>query len=332
MTNTENKNSKPLKIAGLGRYLPERIIPNSEIEANCDLEEGWCTRKLGISERRWIADENITHMCKQASEEAIKDAHLAKNDIDLIINASNSFDCVVPDQSLQIKKVLGIERENVECFSINCGCMSCLFALDLSSCLLLTDRYKNILVVSALVSSPGLNNKDPMLYSMMGDAAAAMVLTRSSETEKSCLYAARMETYSRATGVGGFSGKSGKKMLFSKNVFSEDFYFEFDSQTMQAEGVKYNRDFFSRLLPLKRNLIKVVIPNQASRLAIDMIKLMFPASRIIRIIDWSGNIGAVGYPMALYEAVKNKLLHRGDLTLLHGMGAGFSIYGILLKY
>jgi len=322
----------PLKIAGLGSYLPKRVVPSSEIEEKCSLESGWCKRKQGISERRWIVDETVSFMCGRAAEEAIKDAGMAARDIDLILNTSNSFDCVVPDQSIQVMNELKIHNSNVTCMSINCGCLSCLAALDIGASLLAAGRYRNILVLSCLVSSPGINYNDPVSCSMLGDAAVAMVLTRSPDTEKSCLHAARMETYSQATGVKGFTGKNGKKNLFSKDILFDDLSFEFDSQSMQTEGMKYNKNFLSKLLPVKRNQIKLIIPNQSTRIASDMMKLLFPSNKIMTVIDRFGNIGAAGHPMALYEAARNGVISRGDLVLLHGMGAGFSIYGILLTY
>jgi 3-oxoacyl-[acyl-carrier-protein] synthase-3 len=322
----------PLKIAGLGRYLPERIVSSREFEAEYSLEEGWCERKQGIVERRRINDESIALMAARAAAEAIKDAGLTVADIDLLLNASNSFDCVAPDQSIPIRRELKLANPRAASFSIYCGCLSCLAALDIGSSLLAAGKFQNILVVSALASSPGINREDPIGGSTLGDGAAAMVLTRAGAEEKSALHAARMETYSRAAGVKGFTGKSGRKRLFSKDILTEEFNFEFDSRTMQAEGVKYNKNFIARLLPVDRKAVKLVIPNQSTRIALDMMKLMFSPSKVMGIIDHLGNIGAAGHPMALYEAVKTGRLRRGDLTLLHGMGAGFSIYGVLITY
>lgn len=329
---TSIKYPLPLKIAGLGGYLPKRIVESSEIEAKCSLEPGWYKRKQGIAERRWIIDESVSFMCGRAAEEAIKDAGIDIKDIDLILNASNSFDYAVPDQSIQVMSELKIHNSDVMCMSINCGCLSCLAALDIGASLLAMERYRNILVVSCMVSSPGINYNDPISCGMLGDAAAAMVLTRSADSDKSCLHAARMETYSQAAGVKGFTGKTKKKTLFSKDALFDDLNFEFDSKSMQAEGMKYNKNFMSKLFPVKRNQIKLIIPNQSTRIASDMMKLMFPSSRIMTVIDHFGNIGAAGHPMALYEAARNGVISRGDLILLHGMGAGFSIYGILLTY
>jgi len=97
--------------------------------------------------------------------------------------------------------------------------------------------------------------------------------------------------------------------------------------------MKYNRKFLAKLWPTAgKDSISLVIPNQSSRLALDMMKFIFPPGKILGIIDRFGNTGAVGYPLALYEAIKEKKIQRGDMVLMTGMGAGFSIFGMVLTY
>ena len=66
----------PLRIIGLGRYLPERIVPSSELEKLCGLPAGWVVRRNGVRERRWVTDETSSFMGAQAALEALKEAGL----------------------------------------------------------------------------------------------------------------------------------------------------------------------------------------------------------------------------------------------------------------
>lgn len=322
----------PMKISGVGRYLPKRAVSSAELETKCGLPSGWCERKQGVRERRWIEDETISQMAAEAAREAVTDAGLTLSEIDLIFNASNSFDRVIPDQSVQIQQELGLGNSGIACLSANSGCLSFLVALDLSANLLAVGRFRNIVIVSALASSPGISFDNPVVCTMLGDGAAAVVVTKTPAGEPSMVHAARMETYSRAVDVSGFSGDAKRKTMFSKDVAAEDFSFEFDPQSMQAAGVKYNQNFMAKLWPANRELVKIVIPNQATRFTIDMMKFTFPAQKIMSVIDRFGNIGAVGYPMGIYEAVRDQRIGRGDVMVLHGMGAGFSVFGMVLTY
>lgn len=322
----------PMKIIGVGRYLPKRIIASSELEAKCDLPKGWCKRKQGINERRWIDDETVAFMASQAVYEAVMDAGISLKDIDLILNASNTYDRVIPDQSAQIQHELGLGNSGIPCISVNSGCLGSLVAMDMSASLLATGRYRNILIVSALVSSPGVSYDNPIVCTMLGDAAAAIIVTNTPDGESSGVHAVRMETYSKAADVSGFSGQTTHKSMFNKNIHSEDLVFEFNPQSMQSSGTKYNQNFISRLYPIDHNELTLVIPNQATRFAIDMMKLKFTPEKVKSVIDRFGNIGAVGYLMAIYEAIKDEQIERGDMILIHGMGAGFSILGMVLTY
>ncbi|HEY8465057.1 MAG TPA: 3-oxoacyl-[acyl-carrier-protein] synthase III C-terminal domain-containing protein, partial [Bacillota bacterium] len=216
--------------------------------------------------------------------------------------------------------------------SINCACLSFIAALDVSSNLIATGLYHKILIVSEVISSYGLRPDNPMVYTLLGDGAAAAVVTRTPEGEPSKVHAALMETYSTAADVSGFRNDSYYCTAFTKNLNPEDFNFDFDPQALQQAGLHYNQNFIDKLWPGGRDSFKLIIPNQSSRLPIDMMKLRYPAERVIGVVDRFGNLGAVGYMLALSEAVQTGRVQRGDLVLLHGMGPGFSIMGLVLTY
>lgn len=320
-----------MKIIGVGRYLPKRSVPSSEIEARCGLEPGWCERKQGVRERRWVEDETVSYMGAEAAREAVADAGIALTDIDLILNASHSFDRAVPEQGAQFQRELGLGDSGVSCMTINSGCLSFIMALNISASLLAIGRCRNILIVSVLISSPNLDFNNPLVCTMAGDAAAAVVVTRTQENETSGVHAMHMETYSQAADITGFSMDS---RVFSKHIRMKDFTFNYDPKAMQTTGMKYNQKFLAKLWPMSnKDAINLVIPNQTTRFTLDMFKFIFPPQKIVGIIDRFGNCGAVGYPMALYTTIKEQeRLKRGDMMLMTGMGAGFSLVGILLTY
>ena len=114
----------PTKIVGVGHYLPERVVPNSEIEARCGLPAGWVAARSGVRERRWVTDETNSYMAAQAALEAIADAGLTLNDIDLLINASGTQEQAIPDGGPLIQRQLGLATSGLPCFSIHATCLS----------------------------------------------------------------------------------------------------------------------------------------------------------------------------------------------------------------
>ncbi len=188
----------PLKILGVGRYLPERTVPSSEVEALCGLPAGWIERRSGVLERRWVtreSGETASHMGAQAAREAVAEAGLALTDLDLILNASGTPEQAIPDGGPLIQRQLGLGSSGIACLSVHATCLSFLAALDLSANLLATGRYRHILIVTAEIGSAGINVREPESASLMGDAAAAVVVSRTPPGEAACLQAARLETY-----------------------------------------------------------------------------------------------------------------------------------------
>jgi len=323
----------PLKILGLGRYLPKRVVSSSELEKRCGLPEGFCERKQGVRERRWVEDETLSFMGAQAANEAVANAGLTLAAIDLIIDASQGFEQAVPQGASLIQQQLGGAGLSIPGMSVTSACLGFLVALDVCASLLAVGRYRNILVVNAEIISAGLDANNPNVYTMMGDGAVATVVTRTPPDETSGIHALLMETYSEAVNVSSASRDNRRPTFFDKNLPLADIGFDFDPQFLQTTAMKHNQKFLAKLWPnADYSAFKLVIPNQASRLALDMMKFMFPAEKIMGIIDRFGNCGSVGYPLALYEAVLEKRLSRGDMVLLTGMGAGFSIIGMVLRY
>jgi 3-oxoacyl-[acyl-carrier-protein] synthase-3 len=323
----------PLKIAGVGRYLPKRIVSSSELEERCGLEPGWCERKQGVRERCWVEDETISFMAAEAAKEAVTDAGLNLSDIDLIICASQSIQQALPENGALIQRQLGIGDSGIPCMTVNAACLGFIVAMDLCAGLLTVGRYHNILVVTSEITSHSLDFNNPNVCTLMGDGAAAAVVKNPSKGESCGIHAVLMETYSEAAHISSVYKGDVQNTLFNKDVPTRGMGFDYDPQNLQTTAMKYNQKFLAKLWPMSnKDAIKLVIPNQASRFVLDMMKFVFPPTRIMGIIDRFGNTSAVGYPMAFYEAIKEKRIERGDMVLMTGMGAGFSIIGMVLTY
>jgi 3-oxoacyl-[acyl-carrier-protein] synthase-3 len=333
MNKPKVKHPLPIKIAGIGGYFPERIVRSSELEKQYGLEAGWCGRKQGVREHRWVEDETISFMAAETAKKAVANAGMSLADIDLIINASQSFEQAVPENGALIQLALGLGNSGIPCMSVISACLGFMVAMDLSPGLLMVEHYRNILIITSEITSLNLDFNNPNLFTLMGDEVAAAVVTSPPAGENSGIYAVLMETYSEASHVSSVCRQPIPNTLFNKNVPSQGLGFDYNPQNLQTTAMKYNQKFLARLWPMSnKDAIKPVIPNQASRFVLDMMKFVFPADKIMGIIDLFGNTSTVGYPMALAEAIKIKRIERGDLVLMIGIGAGFPLMGMVFTY
>ncbi len=327
---------QPLKIVGVGHYLPKRVVQSAEVEKLCNLEEGWIERKQGVRERRWVEDETTCFMAAQAAIEAVADAGMEFTDIDLLMNASGTPEQLIPDTACLIQRELGLGVSGISCMSIHTTCLSFLSGLDVCSNLLATGRHKNILLVSADISSKNLNFKHPESSTLFGDLAAAAVLTRTPEGESSCVHAAHFETYGDGAVFTQVPGGGTRLNPISPETRKEDFYFQMDGPSVLKWTLKYAGQFLENLQPgLSQGLgdIDLVIPHQASKVALEAHSIFgMEQDRIIKTIETTGNCIAASLPNALYEAIKQGRLARGDKALLMGTGAGLSLGGVILTY
>ncbi len=175
----------PLKIIGLGRYLPSRIVSSSELESLYALPPGWVERRNGVRERRRVTTETSSFMAAEAAREALDEAGLRPDQLNLIINASGTAEQAIPDTGALIQRQLGLGRSGIPAMSVNTTCLSFITALDVAATYLNAGRYKHILIASSDISSCGINPKEPESATLVGDAAAAVIVTRSGEGDTS---------------------------------------------------------------------------------------------------------------------------------------------------
>jgi 3-oxoacyl-[acyl-carrier-protein] synthase-3 len=326
----------PLKMIGFGRYLPKRIVPSSELEAMCGVPAGWVERRNGVRERRWVTDETSSFMSAQAAREALDEAKLKPDQLDLIINASGTGEQAIPDTGALIQRQLGLGNSGIPAMTVHTTCLSFVAAMDVASNFLNSGRYKNILIASADVASCGINPKEPESASLVGDAAAAVVVTRSDTNDKSMIHHAHFKTYGDGaylTAIMGGGSRLHPRVVGHK---PEDDLFHMDGPAVlrMVRGIAH--EFLDELYPgLSKSLvdIDVVVPHQASKVGLMMLERFgWPNSKIMTTIETLGNCVAASIPATLYQAVRDGNIQRGQKVLLVGTGAGLSIGGLVLTF
>ena len=325
-----------VKIAGLGRYLPERVVSNSEVEQRCGLPTGWIKQRTGVLERRWVWQESNAFMAAQAAQEAIENAELTATDIDLIINASGTQQQSIPDGGPLLQRELGLGSSGIPSFTVHATCLSFLVALEVAANFLVTGRYRNILISSAEIASRGINFKEPESAALLGDAAAAAVVTQTPDDGAAAIHAFHFETYGKGADLAEVRGGGTRKHPNQPYTTADDNLFSMNGPQLLKLTHQHSADFLERLQPgLSRGLggIQQVIPHQASMLGLRLLnRFGWPQEKVAISLDTLGNTVAASIPVTLYQTVQNKQVQRGDKILLIGTGAGLSLGGAILAY
>jgi 3-oxoacyl-[acyl-carrier-protein] synthase-3 len=326
----------PLKILGIGRYVPSRVVSNAEVEALCQIPAGWIERHSGVKERRWVQGETATEMGAFAATAALHMAGLSASQLDLIVNASGTPEQTIPDSGPLLQRHLGLGGSGMPAFSIHATCLSFLVALDTTANLLASGRYERVLIVSSDVGSAGLNFAERESASLMGDAAVAVVVGRAQPGDPAGVLAARLETYGDGAYLTTINGGGSRKHPNRPETLPEDNLFHMDGPQVLRMAIKYGPGFLERLAPgLSTSLLDIdwVTPHQASRMGLRTLQAFnWSSERIVTTLEQYGNCIAASIPLTLYEAITSGRLQRGQKVLMVGTGAGLSIGGMILVY
>ena len=337
---------RPVRITGIGRYLPPKVVTNGELEKRFDLPSGWVAAKTGVLERRRAdvaAGETASVMGAAALTEALEEANLAATDLDLIINASGTPEQLIPDGGPLIQRELGLGRSGIPCFTVHATCLSFIAALDVAASMLAAGTHRRIAIVSTEIGSLGVNGVDPKSDCLWGDAAAAVVLEPSPEGSGSSLERVLLRTWSEGADLTLIRGGGTKLSPLRPGAVPEELHFTMNGPAVLQMCLRRAGRFFADLHPPLRqggmdgsgpvDRIDLAVTHQPSKPGIEaMERFGIAADRTVITLDRLGNCIAASLPCTLFEAIRSKRLRRGDRALLFGTGAGLSMAGAVLTF
>ena len=143
---------KRIGIIGVGKYLPKRVLSNRDLEKTVDTSDEWITTRTGIKERRLASSrEAASDLAINAAKEALKDAGIKPQDLDLIIVATVTPDMQFPSTACLLQAALG--AQNAVCFDISAACAGFVYAIIVAQQFLARGTYKHALAVGTEVLS-----------------------------------------------------------------------------------------------------------------------------------------------------------------------------------
>ena len=73
-------------VRGVGHYLPERVVPNAELELLVETSDEWIRSRSGIERRHFAAEGQTTSdLATKAALAALANAGIAASEIDAIV-------------------------------------------------------------------------------------------------------------------------------------------------------------------------------------------------------------------------------------------------------
>ncbi len=313
-------------IIGLGSYVPPNEMSNEDWMKFVDTSDEWITTKTGMKKRR-IASEDVctSDLAVEACKEALKDAQLKPEDIDLLILATSSPDVPLSSTAGIIQDKLGCR----ECaaFDVNAVCAGWVHALDIGARFVGTDGYRNVLVVGSEIYSRILNWKDRATCVLFGDGAGAAVLSEV-ETGKGILGSWLMSDGSGSSVIEIPAG--GTRMPFNSKDFEDGKqYFHMDGRAVWDFAIEAFPEAVTNALSRAGKSIDevdLIIPHQANINIIQtgMEKLGLEMEKTFTNLHKYGNTAGASVPIAMREAMDMGLIKEGTLVVTAAFGGGLA--------
>jgi 3-oxoacyl-[acyl-carrier-protein] synthase-3 len=318
------------RIAGTGRFLPERILTNADLEKIVDTTDEWIRTRTGV-ERRHIAaeDQTTSDLCVEAAGIAMETAGVEADDIDLIVVGTTSPDLIFPNIGTLVQHRLGIH--GCPAFSIEAACTGFIYALTIADKFVRAGEARCALVIGAEIITKLVDWKDRSTCVLFGDGAGAVIVRPADEPGIiSCHLGADgqyKELLYYPVGASKDLGKAGledARIIMSGNEVFKVAVKTLGNVAEQALAANnIDKDEIDWLIPHQANLR--IIQATAKRLGL-------PMEKVIVTVQDHGNTSAASVPMALDVAVRDGRVKRGQLILMEAFGGGFTWGSILMRY
>jgi 3-oxoacyl-[acyl-carrier-protein] synthase III len=304
-------------IIGMGSYIPEKILANSDLEKMVDTNDEWIRTRTGIVERR-IAEESVktSHMARHAAEEALQDAGITAEELDMIVVATVTPDNPFPSVACQLQDYLG--AKNAVAMDVSAACAGFIYGTVVAKQFIETGTYKNVLVVGAEKLSKITDWKDRNTAVLFGDGAGAAVLSAVSE------------------GRGILSFELGSDGTGAKHLYQNEFIhmngrevFKFAVRQMGETSLSVVHK-----AGLTKEDVDFLIPHQANIRIMEASRerLELPKEKMIVTIDKFGNTSSASIPMALKEALKDGKIKEDQTIVLVGFGGGLTWGALAIRW
>ncbi len=328
------KRPKPLvEIVSTGRYLPDRVLTNEDLEKMVDTSDEWIRERTGIRERRIAReDEGAADMGAEAARAAMAKAGIEPGEIDILIVSTATPDRWLPSTACDLQALLG--ASNAMAFDLCAACSGWLYALSMAEGYLAAGRGEIALVVATEKMSSIVDWEDRATCVLFGDGAGAAVL-RKATGERGIL-----STHHKSDGLLGdllYRPAGGAAIPMSPEVLENgDHLLKMSGREVFKNAVRSMADASDTALQqagFTADDIDLLIPHQANMRIINATAKYsgIPMEKVYVNVDRYGNMSSSAIPVALDEAQDLGVVGPGSLILLAAFGAGFTWSGMTIR-
>ncbi len=304
-------------VLGVGKYVPEKIVTNHDLEKIVDTNDEWIRSRTGIEERR-IAEDGMdtSDMAYEAAVEALKHADIKAEEIDMILVATVTPDQPFPSVSCMLQERLGAKK--AAAMDISAACAGFMYGMVTAKQFIESGAYKHVLIVGVEKLSKITDWKDRNTAVLFGDGAGAVVMGRVSE------------------GRGILSFELGADGVGAKHLYQDEYIimngrevFKFavrqmaDSSVNVIEQAGLTKDDVDFLIPHQAN-IRIM---EASRQRLEL-----PEEKMSKTIKKYGNTSSSSIPIAMAEELEAGKIKDDDVIVMVGFGGGLTWGAICLRW
>lgn len=318
------------KIAGTGRYLPEKILTNFDLEKMVETSDEWIRTRTGVERRHCVRDDETTSdMCVAAAKVAIETAGIDVSDIDLVVIGTTSPDLIFPNVATLVQHRLGIPA--CTAFSLEAACTGFIYALTTADKFIKTSEASCALVIGAECITKLVDWTDRNTCVLFGDGAGAVILQPSEEPGIIATHLGADGQYKDLlyypVGASKDLAKAGTDeaaiMMTGNEVFKVAVKTLGNVATEILAKAGIEQDELDWLIPHQANIR--IIQATAKRLNL-------PMEKVIVTVQDHGNTSAASVPMALDVGIRDGRVKRGQLILMEAFGGGFTWGSVLMRY
>lgn len=321
-------------ITGTGSFLPKKVLTNDDLSKMLDTTDEWITKRTGIKERRIVENgATASDLAIEASLRALDDANVLPSEVDLIVAATITPDCLVPSTACFLQDKIG--ASNAGAFDILAACAGFVYALSIAKSFVASGAMKTVLVVGTECLSKITDYTDRSTCILFGDGAGAVVVQRGN---------GRREIITTHLGSDGSQAEllmlpaGGSKLPTShETIESRLHYIRLKGKELFKVAINNMVDVITKTVAennMKIEDIDLIIPHQSNIRIIEaaMERLKLPRKKAYINIDRIGNTSSASIPIAIDEIDKGGMLNPGDLVLLVAFGGGLTWSSSIIKW
>lgn len=318
-------------VEGVGHYLPDRVVPNSEFEKTLDTSDEWIRSRSGIERRHFAAEDQTTSdLAVRAARAALENAGCTIGDIDGIIVATSTPDLTFPSVATMVQKALDMPHGFG--FDVQAVCAGFIYALANANAMIVSGQARRLLVIGAETFSRIMDWTDRSTCVLFGDGAGALVLAAQDGDggpgDRGILSVdlnsdGRYRDMLYVDGGVSSTGTSGKLRMQGNQLFRQAV--EKLTSTAEAALVKAG---------LSDDDVDWIVPHQANIRIIQGTakKMGVPMDRVIVTVQDHGNTSAASIPLAMSVAVHEGKIKRGDVLVSEAIGGGLAWGAVVLRW